>query len=258
MGISLRPNGMASAAHALRYWERRQEVVSHNLANVGTDGFKAERAFARLLDGALPAIDTQTDLTAGNLRATGNALDLAVGGDGFLVVDTPDGERLTRGGAFRLDDQRRVVDHTGNPLLGEGGPLVVDDAAGATPAAGADGAATPPAAPGAMEALVQVDRGGVVRIGEREIGRLRVETVPPGTRLEHAGGNLFVPPAERAAAPVDARDVRQGMVEESNVSPISALVEMISVQRAFASVQKAMSTLDDARGTLVSEIGRPV
>ena len=257
MGISVRPNGMASASHALRYWERRQEVVSNNLANVGTDGFKAERAFARLLDGALPAVDTQTDLTAGTLRPTGNALDLAVGGDGFFVVDTPDGERLTRGGAFALDDQRRVVDHNGNPLLAEGGPIVVDDVATAA-AAGAEGGAAAPLEPGATEALVQVDRDGTVRLGERTLGRLRVETVPPGTRLEHAGGNLFVPPDERGIAAEGAREVRQGMIEESNVSPISALVEMISIQRAFTSVQKAMTTLDDARGTLVSEIGRPV
>ncbi|HEY0970388.1 MAG TPA: flagellar hook-basal body protein [Gemmatimonadales bacterium] len=235
---------MASAAHALRYWERRQEVVSHNLANVSTDGFKGERAFARLLDGSLPAVDAQTDLRAGTLRPTGNPLDLAMAGDGFFVMDTPDGERLTRGGAFRLDEQGRVVDHAGNALLGDGGPIVVDT----------EGRETHTTA----EQLVVVDRDGEVRVGDRVAGRLRVETIPPGTRLEHAGGNLFVPPADRAPAIDGEREVRQGAIEESNVGSVSALVEMISVQRAFASVQKAMTTLDDARGTLVTEIGRPV
>lgn len=244
MGISLRPNGMASAAHALRYWERRQEVVSNNLANVSTDGFKGERAFARLLDGALPAVDAQTDMRAGTLRPTGNPLDLAIAGDGFLVVETPDGERLTRGGAFRLDDLGRVVDHAGNALLAEGGPIVVD----------ADEARQF----GASGQLVVVDRDGEVRVGDRAAGRLRVETVPPGTRLEHTGGNMFLPPADRTPAAEGEREVRQGAIEESNVGSVSALVEMISVQRAFASVQKAMTTLDDARGTLVTEIGRPV
>ena len=245
MGISLRPNGMASAAHALRYWERRQEVASNNIANVSTDGFKAERAFARLLDGALPAIDAQTDLRAGTLRPTGNPLDLAIAGDGFLVVDTPDGERLTRGGAFRLDEQARVVDHAGNPLLGDGGPIVID-------------VGNEVKLHETAEQLVNVDRDGEVRVGDRVVGRLRVETVPTGTRLEHAGGNQFLPPAERIPAAEGEREVRQGAIEESNVGSVSALVEMISVQRAFASVQKAMTTLDDARGTLVTEIGRPV
>ncbi len=248
MGISIRPNGMASSAHALRYWERRQEVASNNLANVSTDGFKAERAFARLLDGALPAVDARTDLTAGALRPTGNPLDLAVGGDGFLVVDTPDGARLTRGGAFRLDDESRVVDHAGNPLLGVGGPIIVD--AGDSPDAlrGAGDSAL----------LVQVDRDGMVRIGGQAVGELRIDRIPEGARLEHAGGNLFVPPDGTVPAAEGERDVRQGVIEESNVGSVSALVEMITIQRAFASVQKAMTTLDDARGTLVSEIGRPV
>ena len=126
MGISFRPNGMTSSAHALRYWERRQEVVSNNLANVSTDGFKAERAFASLMDGALPEIDTQTDMRAGTLRPTGSPLDLAMGGDGFLVVSTPDGERLSRGGALRLDDEHRLVTAQGYPVLGDQGPIVLD------------------------------------------------------------------------------------------------------------------------------------
>ncbi|HEU4629159.1 MAG TPA: flagellar hook-basal body protein [Gemmatimonadaceae bacterium] len=257
MGISFRPNGMTSAAHALRYWERRQEVVSNNLANVSTDGFKAERAFASLMDGALPEIDTATDLRAGTLRPTGAPLDLAMGGDGFLVVQSPDGERLSRGGALRLDDQHRLVTAQGYPVLGERGPVVLDAADAeqvdaALTAAGTDG--------GPLGALVQVSREGTVRVGDRTVGTLRVERVAPGTRLQHAGDALFLPPAatERTPVPPAERDVRQGVLEESNVDSVSALVEMITVQRAYASVQKAMTTLDSARGMVTNEIGKPV
>ena len=258
MGISLRPNGMTSAAHALRYWERRQEVVSNNLANVSTSGFKAERAFATLVAGAVPAIDTQTDLRAGTMRPTGAPLDLALGGDGFLVVDTPDGERLSRGGAFRLDDQHRLVTASGDPLLGESGPIVLQP--GASEAVHAAVQAATGAAPGLLpqDALVQVDRDGGVHVGGQMVATLRVERVPAGVRLDHAGGGLFVPPNGRDPVPPGERDVRQGMLEESNVNPIGALVEMITVQRAYASVQKAMTTLDSARGLLTSEIGKPV
>ena len=253
MGISLRPNGMTSAAHALRYWERRQEVVANNLANTSTDGFKAERAFASLAGDALPTVATRTDLRAGDLRPTGNALDLALAGDGFLVVDTPAGERLTRGGSFRVDEQHRLVTASGEPLLGEGGPIVLD----------ADVAATAQQSGGAPDGasrddLVQIDRDGNVRVAGTPVGTLRVERVPEGARLEHAGGNLFVPPDGREPVPSGERELRQGAVESSNVSSIDALVEMITVQRAYASVQKAMTTLDSARGMVTSEIGKPV
>src|SRR5205085_4652182 len=93
------PNGLSSAASALRYWERRQEIATNNLANTSTDGFKGERVFAKMLGDALPVAQTATDLRAGTLRQTGNPLDLAIPGQGFFVVDTPNGQRFTRGGA---------------------------------------------------------------------------------------------------------------------------------------------------------------
>ena len=255
MGISLRPNGMTSTANALRYWERRQEVVANNLANVSTDGFKAERAFASLVAGAVPTIETQTDLRAGTVRPTGNPLDLAVGGDGFFVVETPAGERLTRGGALRLDDEHRLVTAAGDPVLGEGGPIVLDPE---MMARANDAAASAGGAGAAGEALVRVDREGAVHVGGTLVGTLRLERVPAGSRLDHAGGGQVVPPADRRPIPPEERDVRQGALEESNVSSVDALVEMISVQRAYASVQKAMTTLDSARGLVTSDIGKPV
>lgn len=252
MGISLRPNGMISSAQALRYLERRQEVVSNNLANASTDGFKGERTFGRLLAGSVPAIDTQTDLRAGTLRPTGAPLDIALGGEGFLVLDGTEGERLTRGGAFRLDDMHRVVNANGMPLLGEGGPIMVDsEIARSAFEKTHNGTAT-------GESMVQLDRAGTVMVNGNVVGSLRVESVPPGTLLEHVGGGLFLPPAGLTPMAADERDVRQGFLEDSNVTPVSALVEMISVQRAYANVQKVMTTLDAARGTTVTDIGRPV
>jgi flagellar basal-body rod protein FlgG len=72
------------------------------------------------------------------------------------------------------------------------------------------------------------------------------------------GESLFVPDATRAPVPAGERRIRQASIEESNVSPIGAMVEMITVQRAYASIQKAVTTLDEIRGTAVSDLGRPV
>jgi flagellar basal body rod protein FlgG len=229
------PPGLSSAASALRYWERRQEVASNNLANVSTDGFKGERVFAQLLDNALPTARTSNDLRAGTLRETHDPLDVAVQGDGFLVVDTPNGERFTRGGTLALDNQRHLVDGSGHPVLGEAGPITVPD--------GGD---------------IAIDAKGTLRVDGKVVDRLRLERAGDKAELAHEGGTLFVPDANRKPLGDAERDVRQGFVEESNVNTVSSMVDMIAVQRAYASVQKAVSTIDAVRGMAVNELGKPV
>lgn len=229
------PNGMTSAAAALRYWERRQEIAANNLANVNTDGFKAERVFARLLNGVYPEADTQTDMRGGVLKPTGQPLDIALEGDAFMVVQSPNGERLSRGGSFRLDTDGQLIDPSGNPLLGEGGPIRVT--------------------PGAE---VKIGADGTVTSGGKEVGKLRVETVPQGTRLQHDAGSLFMPDPARTPATAEMRPVRQGFLEESNAAPVDEMVNMIEIQRAYAAVQKAVTTMDDVRGTISKDLGKPV
>lgn len=227
-------NGMIRAAHALHYYERRQEVVAHNLANADTSGFKAERVFAQAVGDLLPAPNTATDRTAGTLQVTGNPLDLALGGEGFFVVDTPGGERLTRGGAFQLDAEGRIVDANGNALLGEGGAIL---------ASGGE---------------ISVGKDGSVRVEGREVGRLRLETVPQGANLVHAGANLLLPDPAGGPLPDEQRLVKQGALETSNVNTVGSLVDMIEIQRAYTAVQRAVTTLDDIRSTIANEIGKPV
>lgn len=231
MGSSVRPTGLDNAAAALRYWERRQEVVANNLANVNTDGFKGERAFARLLDGNLPVIDTATDLSTGSISTTGNPLDVAIAGNGFFVVQTPKGERLTRGGALSIDADRRVVDTNGNQLMG------VD-----TVPLGAK--------------LIAIDEQGRVKADGKDIGRFRVETVAPGATLQHEGGGQFSTTAARVAADPSTIRIRQGAIEGSNVGSLESMVDMIAVQRAYGAVQKSISALDAVRGLATTELGR--
>ncbi|MFI5309622.1 MAG: flagellar hook-basal body protein [Gemmatimonadales bacterium] len=244
MGTSVRPNGIGTAAAALRYLERRQEVVSNNLANVNTDGFKGERAFSRLLeDGQTPAMQTATDLRAGPLATSGAPLDLAITGEGFFVVQTAGGERLTRGGSMRIDDQHRLVDASGQPVLGE-----------ADPKGGTNGPVVLPA----NASAISVDSGGAVTVDGHQIARLRLERVGAGARLQHEANGVFAASSQTERVPTGERTVRQGAREESNVSTIESLVDMISVQRAYASVQKVLSTIDSARGLATTELGKPV
>jgi flagellar basal body rod protein FlgG len=226
------PDGITAAANALRYWEQRQAVVSNNLANASTDGFKAERVFARLVGESSPAADAVTDGRDGTLRETRNPLDLALRGDGFLVAQTPRGERFVRGGSLHLDPAGQLVTADGAALLGEKGPIKI---AGGT---------------------VSIDHAGLVTVDGKPIDRLRMERVAPGTALQHDAGTMFVPDPSRQSIALADRQLSQGFVEESNVNTIGSMVDMISIQRNYASVQKAITTLDGIRGTIANELGR--
>ena len=226
-------NGMTSASIALRYWEHRQEVTANNLANVSTDGFKSERTFAQLLNGA-PVITSHIDRSLGNMRTTGARTDVALGTDSFLVLQTDRGERWSRGGALHVDPQGHLADQNGNKVLGKKGAIKVGDEPFA------------------------ISKHGVVTIGDQVVDEMRVETAGNGRTLEHEGNSLLTPPDERTVVALDARDVRQGVVEESNVDALGSMVDMLGVQRAYAAVEKSISVLDHVRETATSQLGKPV
>ena len=225
-------NPLSIAANALRYWERRQEVTANNLANVSTDGFKAERVFGKIMDG-VTAIGTKTDRRDGNLRQTGESRDLSMAGDGFFVVSTAGGERFTRGGTAKVDLAGYLTDQDGNRLLGRKGAIKVGDG------------------------KFTVDRQGTVEVDGRPIDQLRVETSPSSASLIHEGGTRFVPDSTRTIVRPADRDIRQGSIEESNADSLGGLVDMISIQRAYSSVEKTISVLDHVNEVATSQLGKP-
>jgi flagellar basal-body rod protein FlgF len=228
-------NGMDSAASALRYWERKQEVVANNLANVSTDGFKAQRVFAKLLDGVRPTADATSDLSVGTLKQTTNDLDVAINGNGFFVVQTANGERYTRGGSLHIDPKHQLVDVNGNPLLGQSGkPITLGDGP------------------------ISIDHTGAVKQGEATVDTLRMEDAPKDAQLQHEGDSLWIPPATKTVIAPTSRNVKQGYVEESNVNSLTTMVDMVAVQRAYASVQKAITELDHANETVTTQLARPL
>lgn len=242
------PEGLRAAGHALLYWQRRQEVNTHNLANAETAGYRARRVFAEMLEGGIPSVGTRTDERVGELRQTGAPLDLALAGEGHFVVETPNGEKLVRSGSFTLDPEGRIVDATGNALLGTTGPLVVP--------------------PGPVE----IDARGGVTVDGEQVGRLRIvgepespvplpgEEVLPGDRGE--GDAASAPTRGQGAGelpdelPVESIFVRQGYLEESNVSALDSLIEMTTIQRSFEAVQTSVRAIDSIMETVANRIGR--
>lgn len=225
---------MSSAAAALQMLERRQAVLANNLANASTRGFKAETAFSRMMGNAMASTDTAIDLTAGTLTQTHNPFDLAVDGDGFFVVQTPNGERFVRNGSFQLNANRQLVDGKGNAVMGEEGPVTIP--------------------PGQIE----IDASGTIEVNGKPMARLRIERVANGADLQHEGGTVFIPDATRTAIAPGDRKVMQGFVEESNVNALTAMTDMLSVLHRYQAAQKTLTTIDAARGIAVTDLATPV
>lgn len=231
--VMMRSEGLRAAAQALAYWERRQEVMANNLANVSTHGFKGERVFARLLaeQGVVP--EAATDLRQGLLTSTGQPLDLALAGDGFFVVATAQGERLIRGGSMVIDGSGQIVDASGSPLLGHRGPLVLS----------------------ALGGEVRITRDGAVEQDGHVLGQLRIVRLSEGAAFEHEAGVRFQSGEFEPVADSE-RQVRQGFLEESNVSTVTAMVDMINIQRSYKSVQNSLVVMDGVLETIANRIGR--
>jgi flagellar basal-body rod protein FlgF len=226
------PGALKRAGQAFRYWEQKQAVVANNLANASTPGFKGERVFARLLEGAGVEVQGATDLRGGALTGTGRSLDLALDGDGFMVVETPKGERLVRGGSFQLDVSRTVVDAQGNPLLGDSGPIMLP------------------------EGEFEFTPRGEVRVDGATVATLRIEGLADGATLEREGGARFRAKGEISPVEEGAVKVRQGHLEESNVDPVGALVDMIEIQRAYSALQRSVMVVDGVMDRISNDLGK--
>lgn len=225
--------GIANTARALTYHVRRQEVTSNNLANANSDAFKADRLFARTLAGEAEPVPVQeTDLGQGTFRETGRPLDFALTGEGFLVVSTEAGERLTRGGSFQIDAAGRLVDGHGDPVLGTDGPIHVEG--------------------GSLEIE---DDGGVLVDGSL-VGRLRMVEVVDRQTLRKEGLGRYSSSGPLTAVDGASTHLRQGAVEESNVDPLLTMVELITIQRAYSANVDALKAMDAVLGSITNEVGR--
>ncbi len=256
-----------TAATGMYAQQLNVDVISHNLANVNTTGFKKSRAefqdliYQTMIQPGAPSDDgTQYPsgiqiglgvrpvavakfFTPGDLINTGNNLDLAIDGEGFFQVTLPDGTiAYTRAGNFRLDRDGRIVTNDGYPL--EPGITVPADATGIT--VGGDGRVT----------VTQPGTVAPVEIGTIELARF----INPGG-LKAIGKNLFLETDASGATTTGAPGTEgrgtivQGFLEMSNVNIVEELANLIIAQRAFDINSKAVQTSDEMLQT-VSAIKR--
>lgn len=217
---------------------RHLDVASQDLANVNTAGYKRQRlAFSEVLakrlapedrpGGFVAVADQRTNLGQGEVHGTGNPFDLAVEGDGFFVIQTARGERYTRNGGFTLRSDGTLITPQGDPVLGDGGPMLMTGN------------------------KIEVALDGTVRSEEGEIGRLKFVRFTDPRRVVKEGSNLFITEPANVEPVADPRLV-QGSVEQSNVSPVDGMVSLISINRQFETYEHAMRLMDSVTEKMVA------
>lgn len=228
-------NGIYRAVSGSIAQMRNLEVVANNLAHVDTPGYKADALrFEEALQDAQGTgfVDTPTShirLNQGALAETGNPLDVALNGPGFLVVDTPEGQRLTRAGQLIVGSDGNLKTASGHTLMGTSGPINI-----------------PPLSPENAGPLT-IDPSGRVLQGSQELGALRVVDAPVD-QLSKVGTDLFDVHSGVGGLPTGSARVLQGHLEGANVSPIQSMTQLIQVQRHFDALQKAVKAYRDIDG----------
>ena len=222
---------------------REMQVVANNIANAATTGFRQEGlVFAehvRRMEDA-PSVSMAhanvraTSMAQGSLTATGGAFDLAIDGDGFFLIETPAGERLTRAGHFTPNADGDLVTPDGFRVLDAGGAPVF----------------IPPGATG-----VAVAADGTISAGATLLGQIGVVLPADPLSLRREDGVRFA--AQGGHVPADTARVVQGSLEASNVDAVSQLARMVAVQRAYELGQSFLDAEDQRIRSALTALTRP-
>jgi len=223
---------------------RRTDIIANNIANMSTNGYKGEQlVFSEYLnrtnDGGIGSyvnpVGTVRNMSQGPITQTGNSLDVAIEGEGFIAVQTPSGTRYTRNGHFQLDAQGELVTTQGNPILGaSGAPIVVPNDSG----------------------TITIGYDGTVITKQGNAGQIQLASFQNPQALEPTGSDLYNA-TELPGTPTSTKLV-QGALEQSNVQPIIEMTQLIETERAVG-YAKDMSTTEANRiSNAIDHLGRVV
>ncbi|MEI6035180.1 MAG: flagellar hook basal-body protein [Verrucomicrobiae bacterium] len=239
--------GIYNNAANLNMLERWQASISQNLASSQASGFKRSQFSVNSEPGAkaessgstatsLPKSQNRIDLSAGANRRTENNTDIAIDGPGFFQIQGQNGRMLyTRSGEFHFNTANSLVTSSGQPLMGEGGPIVVDPDKGA----------------------MTIAKDGTITQGADTLGRLPLYDFAKGEAdLTQIPGGFM---AKDGVSPtvVEKPSMIQGAVEGSNVSPITEMINLIMVSNAYQSSQKLITSHDTLMGQAIQTLGAP-
>jgi flagellar basal-body rod protein FlgF len=266
--------GLYTAASSMLAQMRRQEVITNNLANANTVGFRADDTtmkgfplifLQRLFDGnrdsngnVLPSTEVgglntglmvdqvATSFREGSIRETNSPLDMAIrdtagpnSPPAFFAVQTPNGTQFTRDGSFSRNANGELVTNQGYRVLGAGGaPIVL---------------------PASLDSDIRVQANGAIFVNNQQAGQLQIVSFTNPVALDKPGNTLFAqnvrsgPPTP--AAPADFV-VQDHALEQSNVDPVRSMAEMMDTMRAYEMNQKMVQTQDEVLGRAVNDIAK--
>jgi flagellar basal-body rod protein FlgF/flagellar basal-body rod protein FlgG len=227
---------------------RELEVVSNNIANINTTGFKADTAVFEeyMMPGArhndfrggdrkmsfVQDRSTWHDLGQGPIRQTGNPLDVALDGNAFLVVQTPRGERYTRNGSFQINAQGQLVTTEGYAVMGTAGPIQFQT----------------------TDRDITISRDGTISVPDGIRGKLRAVNFENGQRLQKDGSSTFKAPPDMLPNPAEYPHVIQGAIEQSNVKSVIEMTRMIEVTRHYTQIAGLLQQHGDTRRSAIEKL----
>jgi len=208
----------------------RFETISNNIANSNTNGFKKDIiSFYQALD--MRSI-SKTDFSQGPVRYTGDDLDIALSSKGFFKVETPNGLRYTRDGAFSINAEGSLVTANGDKVLGENGPITIENG------------------------KVSIKTDGQVFMDNEPVDKLVVVDFDTPQLLRKEGGSYYSYQGDNNGISIETDImIQQKYLESSNVNPTQEVIEMIETFRAFESVEKAIQTIDGLTAKIVNDYG---
>jgi flagellar basal-body rod protein FlgF len=241
---------LVSLSHQLAAY-RSMDVIANNLANASTPAFKRESVkFEEMITQVSPSegqIGPQNvsfvkdtgvlrDLTQGSLETTNAPFDVGISGKGYMVIQTPQGNRYTRNGHFSLDPNGQLVTSDGQPVLGDGGAITIT--------------------PDDQNVHVGVDGtiSSTVNGLSSQIAKLQVVDFADDRALIKQGGNLY----STTQAPTTATNatVGQGMLESSNVQPVLEISHMLEVMRAYQATASLSQSQEDLIRQSIDRLGQ--
>ena len=234
---------------------RELDIVANNIANLNTTGFKADGAvFSEYLqtaarseqfagpDRRLSFVHDRMgwhDMSQGTIQRTGNPLDVAIDGDGMLVMQTARGERYSRNGALQINSAGELVTSAGDKVMGDNGPIVFQ----------------------ATDRDIVITQDGTIRVREgvslnsdTTRGRMRIVNFANPQQLQKDGTSMFRAPDGVVPQPLTTINVVQGAIEKSNVRSVVEMTRMIELSRAYTEVANVLNQQSELRKNSIQHL----
>lgn len=253
--------GLYTAWTGMANEQKRLDIISNNLANAATVGYKKDSVTNQSFNDFLTLKikdssegyndrpigtmnlgvklgETYTDYKQGSLRETGNTFDLAIEGKGFFKIATKDENgnevtKYTRDGSFTRNQDGKIVDVNGNSLMGESGEITIPADAG----------------------NIAIDTDGSIYADGVYVDKITTTDFEDYNYLKKQGDSMYVP-VEGATTVNGTAAIRQGYTEQSNVNVISEMIDMIAVSRAYEANQKVIQTVDGTLDLAANSVGK--